>query len=56
MRLHIAKYGGKLVCQKGALLCASHNVDIQMEYSKNLTTGFFGGEGFILQVRSIVIS
>jgi uncharacterized protein (AIM24 family) len=55
MRLSIAKYGGKLVCQKGALLCASHTVDIQMEYSKNLTTGFFGGEGFILQVRSIVL-
>jgi hypothetical protein len=52
LRLNVAKYGGKLVCQKGALLCASHTVDIQMEYSKNLTTGFFGGEGFILQVRT----
>jgi hypothetical protein len=52
LRLNVAKYGGKLVCQKGALLCASHTIDIQMEYSKNLTTGFFGGEGFILQVRT----
>jgi len=49
IRLNVNEYGGKLVCQKGALLCASHTVDINMEYSKNLTTGFFGGEGFILQ-------
>ena len=49
VRLNVNEYGGKLVCQKGALLCASHTIDIHMEYSKNLSTGFFGGEGFILQ-------
>ena len=49
MRIDLREYGGKVVCQKGALLCASHTVDIQMEYSKNFSTGFFGGEGFILQ-------
>jgi Mitochondrial biogenesis AIM24 len=49
VRLNIEEYGGKLVCQKGALLCASHTVDIQMEFSKNFSTGFFGGEGFVLQ-------
>ena len=49
IRLNIAEYGGKLVCQKGALLCASHNVDIEMEFTKNFSTGFFGGEGFVLQ-------
>lgn len=53
VRLSVPQYGGKLVCQKGALLCASHTIDIQMEYSKNLTSGFFGGEGFILQVRCV---
>jgi Mitochondrial biogenesis AIM24 len=52
VRLNVAEYGGKLICQKGALLCASHTIDINMEYSKNFTTGFFGGEGFILQVCS----
>jgi Mitochondrial biogenesis AIM24 len=51
VRLNVEEYGGKLVCQKGALLCASHTIDIKMEYSKNFSTGFFGGEGFILQVR-----
>ena len=49
LRLSVPDYGGKLICQKGALLCASHTIDIQMEFSKNITTGFFGGEGFILQ-------
>ncbi len=44
----------KLVCQKGALLCSSHTIDVQMEFTKSLTSGFFGGEGFILQVRVLV--
>lgn len=49
VRLNPNEYGGKLVCQKGALLCAAHTIDINMEYSKNFSTGFFGGEGFVLQ-------
>jgi uncharacterized protein (TIGR00266 family) len=49
IRLRVEDYGGKLVCQKGALLCASHTVDIDMEFTKNFKGGFFGGEGFILQ-------
>lgn len=49
IRLSPDEYGGKLTCQKGALLCASHTIDIEMEFSKNFSTGFFGGEGFVLQ-------
>jgi len=49
LRLNVSEYGGKIVCQKGALLCASHTVDIEMEFTKKVSTGFFGGEGFILQ-------
>lgn len=49
IRLNVDEYGGKIVCQKGALLCASHTIDIEMEFTKKMTTGFFGGEGFILQ-------
>lgn len=49
LRLNVEEYGGKIVCQKGALLCASHTVDINMEFTRNFKTGFFGGEGFILQ-------
>lgn len=49
IRLNVDEYGGKLVCQKGALLCASHTVDIEIETTKSFSAGFFGGEGFVLQ-------
>jgi uncharacterized protein (AIM24 family) len=49
IRLNVEEYGGKIVCQKGALLCASHTIDIEMEFTKSFTGGFFGGEGFVLQ-------
>jgi uncharacterized protein (TIGR00266 family) len=49
VRLNVEEYGGKLVCQKSALLCASHTIDIEMEFSKSFSAGFFGGEGFVLQ-------
>jgi uncharacterized protein (AIM24 family) len=49
IRLNANEYGGKLVCQKGALLCAAHTIDIDMEFTKSFSGGFFGGEGFVLQ-------
>jgi len=49
IRLDVKDYGGKIVCQKGALLCASHTIQIEMEFAKKMTAGFFGGEGFVLQ-------
>jgi len=49
VRLNVEEYGGKIICQKNALLCASHTVDIEMEFTKKFATGFFGGEGFVLQ-------
>ena len=49
LRLSLREYGNKLICQKGAYLASEVNVDIQMEFAKKLTAGFFGGEGFILQ-------
>lgn len=30
-------------------MCASHTVDINVEFTKKFSTGFFGGEGFVLQ-------
>lgn len=38
-----------LICQKGAFLCAQTTVEISTVSIKESTTGFFGGEGFILQ-------
>ncbi|KAL7485227.1 hypothetical protein ACHAW6_010817 [Cyclotella cf. meneghiniana] len=49
VRVSLEEYGGKIVCQKGALLCASHTVDITVEFTKKISAGFFGGEGFVLQ-------
>ena len=49
IRFSLPEYGNKIVCQKGAYLASSMDVDIQMEFTKKFTAGFFGGEGFILQ-------
>ena len=38
-----------LICQKGAFLCAQPTVEISTVFTKKLSAGFFGGEGFILQ-------
>jgi uncharacterized protein (TIGR00266 family) len=40
---------GDMICQKEAFLCAAAGIDIDMEFTKKLGAGFFGGEGFILQ-------
>jgi uncharacterized protein (TIGR00266 family) len=37
------------LCQRDSFLCASGNIDINIEFTKRLGAGFFGGEGFILQ-------
>lgn len=38
-----------LICQKGAFLCAQEGVQLNVAFSKKLSAGLFGGEGFILQ-------
>ena len=38
-----------LICQKGAFLCAQPTVEVATAFSKKMSAGFFGGEGFILQ-------
>lgn len=40
---------GELIVQKGSFLCAEQSVDLKATFTKKLTTGLFGGEGFILQ-------
>ena len=49
IRLNLQDYGGSLVCQRGAFLAGSAGLEIEMEFTKSLTAGFFGGQGFILQ-------
>lgn len=40
---------GKIICQKGAFLCAEESVELAVTFTKKISAGFFGGEGFILQ-------
>ncbi len=48
----LAKIGGELLCQKDAFLCAARGVRVSIAFTRRLGTGFFGGEGFILQKLS----
>ena len=45
----LAEYGGELLCQKDAFLCAARGTEISVAFQKKLGAGMFGGEGFILQ-------
>lgn len=38
-----------MILQKGAFLCAENSVNTQVEFTKKISAGLFGGEGFILQ-------
>ncbi len=46
--VHVSAWSG-LICQKGAFLCAQSGVTLDTVFTKRLSSGFFGGEGFILQ-------
>ena len=37
------------IMQKGAFLCAEDSVNTKVAFTKKISAGFFGGEGFILQ-------
>ncbi len=47
--LNMADVGEELICQKDAFLCAAHGTSLEIAFQRKLGTGFFGGEGFILQ-------
>jgi uncharacterized protein (TIGR00266 family) len=47
--LDMADIGGEITCQKDAFLCAAFGTSVDIAFTKRLGTGFFGGEGFILQ-------
>ena len=41
--------GQSIICQKTAFLCGMGPLDLSVHFKKRLGTGFFGGEGFIMQ-------
>ena len=47
--IDMTKVGGEILCQKDAFLCAALGTEVTIAFNKRLGTGFFGGEGFILQ-------
>ncbi|MCK4379327.1 MAG: TIGR00266 family protein, partial [Deltaproteobacteria bacterium] len=47
--INLAEINGELLCQKDAFLCAALGTEIGIAFTKRMGTGFFGGEGFILQ-------
>ncbi len=49
MAMDLRQYGGTLICQRDAFLCAARGVALGIFFQKKLGVGFFGGEGFIMQ-------
>ncbi|MEM7344455.1 MAG: TIGR00266 family protein [Chloroflexota bacterium] len=47
--LDLGALGGSFLAQKDSFLCAASGIDIEVAFTKRLSAGFFGGEGFILQ-------
>jgi uncharacterized protein (TIGR00266 family) len=47
--MDLRQLGGTLICQKDAFLCAARGVSLGIALQQRLGTGFFGGEGFIMQ-------
>lgn len=45
----LSEYNETIICQKDAFLCASLGTKVDIYFSKKLGSGFFGGEGFIMQ-------
>ena len=45
----LSKVKDGLIIQKGSFLCAESSVNTKVAFTKKLSAGFFGGEGFILQ-------
>lgn len=41
--------GQSIICQKSAFLCGMGPLELSVHFKKRLGTGFFGGEGFIMQ-------
>lgn len=44
--------GTSIIAQKSAFLASEEHVELSIHFRKKLSTGFFGGEGFILQKLS----
>ena len=41
-----------VICQKGAFLASSEGVELSVAFQQKISTGLFGGEGFVMQKLS----
>ena len=49
VEVDLHRAGGEFICHKDAFLCAAFGTKISVAMQRRLGTGFFGGEGYILQ-------
>lgn len=49
LAVDLRAWGGRLVAQKDAFLCAAFGIEVSIAFNRRIGAGFFGGEGFILQ-------
>jgi uncharacterized protein (TIGR00266 family) len=47
--LNLPELGGEVICQKDSFLAAARGTQVDVAFHTRLGSGFFGGEGFILQ-------
>lgn len=47
--LNMAELGNEITCQKDSFLCAALGTKVDIAFNRKLGSGFFGGEGFILE-------
>lgn len=47
--MDLSELDGKIICQKDGFLCAAKGVSVGIDFKRKLGTGFFGGEGFIME-------
>jgi uncharacterized protein (TIGR00266 family) len=47
--VNLADIGGSITCQKDSFLCAALGTKVDIAFNRRLGSGFFGGEGFILE-------
>lgn len=49
MPINMSEIPNGLILQKGAFLCAEDDIELKVKFTKKISAGLFGGEGFILQ-------
>ena len=45
--MQLSDYGGEIICQKDAFLCAVGDIDLSIAFTRKIGAGFFGGEGTV---------